>query len=36
MKFIFPEKTGKSDMINLIREITRNNLFKSKKSEKSQ
>ena len=35
MKFIFPEKTGKSDMIKLILEITRNNLFKSKKSEKS-
>ena len=34
MKFIFPEKTGKSDMIKLILEITRNNLFKSKKSEK--
>jgi len=29
MKFIFPEKTGKSDLIKLILEITRNNLFKS-------
>ena len=32
---IFPKKTGKSDMIKLILEITRNNLFKSKKSEKN-
>jgi len=34
MKFIFPEKTGKSDKIKLILEITRNNLFKSKKVRK--
>ena len=34
MKFIFPEKTGKSDLIKLILEITRNNLFKSKKVRK--
>ena len=35
MKFIFPVKTGKSDMIKLILEITQDNWFKSKKSEKS-
>jgi hypothetical protein len=35
MKFIFPEKTGKSNMIKFILEITRINLFKYKKSEKS-
>ena len=34
MKFIFPEKTGKSDIIKLILEITLNNLFKSKKFRK--
>ena len=37
MKFIFPEKTGKSDMIKLIVEITRNyysNLKSPKKAPK--
>ena len=34
MKFIFPERTRKSDMIKLILEITRNNLFKFKKVRK--
>ena len=36
MKSIFPEMTTKSKMIKLILEITRNNLFKSKKSERIQ
>ena len=35
MKFIFPKKTRNSNKIKLILEITRNNLFKTKKSERS-